>query len=235
MTKTSGHRFRNRILACLSAQDYALLEPHLEAVDLPLWRSLEQRNREIDHVYFIESGIASVVANAQTTRSIEVGLIGREGMSGICALLGAGSSPHDTYMQVGGAGLRLPTGEFLKAYEASVTLRRCALKYAHIYMVQSAQTAYANGRGRIEERLSRWLLMGHDRVEGGELPLTHEFLAMMLGVRRPGVTMALKPLEERGLIDAQRGVIVILDRKGLEENAGDFYGVPEAELKRLFG
>ncbi|HVY84535.1 MAG TPA: helix-turn-helix domain-containing protein [Caulobacterales bacterium] len=101
-------------------------------------------------------------------------------------------------------------------------------------MQQIAQTAFANGRGRIEERLARWLLMANDRLDGDEAPLTHEFLAMMLGVRRPGVTMALNALEQRGLIDTQRGVIAIADRKGLEEHASGFYGVPEGEYRRLF-
>ncbi|HVZ99574.1 MAG TPA: Crp/Fnr family transcriptional regulator [Caulobacterales bacterium] len=234
MPKTSPNRSQNQLLARLSARDFGLIEPHLESVDLPLRRYLEHRNREIEDVYFLETGIASVVANAQTARSIEVGLIGREGVTGCAIITGGGRSPHDTFMQVAGSGLRMEVAPFREAIAQSATLRDVLLKHLHCYIVQTAQTAFANGRGKIEERLARWLLMANDRLDGEEAPLTHEFLAMMLGVRRPGVTMALKLLEQRGLIDTQRGVIVILDRRGLEEHAGAFYGVPEGEWRRMF-
>jgi CRP-like cAMP-binding protein len=109
------------------------------------------------------------------------------------------------------------------------------LRYGHAFVVQTGHTAMANGRSKVEERLARWLVMAHDRLDGDELPLTHEFLAIMLGVRRPGVTVALNLLEKDGLIDANRGVISIIDRKGLEEKSNGAYGVPEAEFRRLFG
>jgi CRP-like cAMP-binding protein len=108
------------------------------------------------------------------------------------------------------------------------------LHYAHVFMVQTAQTALANGRSKVEERLARWLLMAHDRVGGDDLNLTHEFLGIMLGVRRSGVTVALGSLEDSGHIRASRGVITILNRKALERAAGGIYGVAEAEFKRLF-
>lgn len=234
MTKSILNRFRNRLLAGLPANDIALLEPHLSPVDLPLRRYLEHRDRDIEEVFFIETGIASVVANGYSAKSIEVGLIGREGVSGAAVFTGATRSPHDTFMQVAGAGFKMPAEPLAHAFAISETLRQTVLKYLHCYLIQTAQTAFANGRGKIEERLARWLLMANDRLDGDAAPLTHEFLAMMLGVRRPGVTMALNALEQRGLIDTQRGAIAIADRKGLEEHAGSFYGVPEGEYRRLF-
>jgi CRP-like cAMP-binding protein len=117
----------------------------------------------------------------------------------------------------------------------SRSLHQAFLLYGHAFIVQSAYTAAANGRNLIEERLARWILMAHDRIGTDDMALTHEFLAMMLGVRRPGVTITLKLLERAGLIVTGRGVISIIDRKGLEQISNGAYGEPEAEFKRLFG
>ena len=215
----------NRILSRLSSDDFGLLEPHLEAVNLPLRKQLEARNKPVEQVYFLESGIASVVANGQ--REIEVGLIGREGMSGLSVVLGSDDNPtNETYVQIAGTGQRMAVGNLREAIGASVTLHQVMLRYAHTFMVQTSQTALANGRSKIEERLARWLLMAADRVEG-ELALTHEFLAIMLGVRRSGVTTALQELERTGLIAHRRGFVTILDREGLEEGSNGTYFAPK--------
>jgi CRP-like cAMP-binding protein len=209
--------------------------PHLEAVDLPLRRQLETRNKPIEHVYFIEQGFASVVADGPGQRSIEVGIIGREGMTGLAVLMGTDRTPHDTYMQSSGSGHRIAAERLRRAIEQSPALHTSMLRCAHAFNVQTAQTAVANGRHKIEERLARWLLMAQDRGDGDELRITHEFLGLMLAVRRPGVTIALNLLEARGLIQAKRGVILIVDRKGLVQSSNGAYGVPEAEFRRLFG
>jgi hypothetical protein len=167
-------------------------------------------------------------------RSIEVGLIGREGMSGLAVVMGTDRSPNETFMQVAGGGQRISAAKLRPRMEQSGTLRRAFLCYAHAFAIQTAYTAMANGRSKLEERLARWLLMAHDRLDGDELPLTHEFIAMMLGVRRPGVTVALSLLENDGLIHANRGAISIIDRKGLEESSNGAYGASEAEYRRLF-
>jgi CRP-like cAMP-binding protein len=117
--------------------------------------------------------------------------------------------------------------------DASKSLHGLLLRYVHAFTVQTAHTAISNARAMIDERLSRWILMAHDRIDGNTLALTHEFLALMLGVRRPGVTEALQSLSNQGLIETHRGEIVILDRQGIERKAGKFYGVPEAEYHRL--
>jgi CRP-like cAMP-binding protein len=225
----------NRLLSRLSREDFERLAPHLEKTDLPVRYRLEIRNRRIEHVYFLESGFASVVANGREDRSIEVGLIGREGMTGLAVLMGTDRTPYDTYIQLGGKGWRMKVDNFSRALKQSPTLHGLLLQFAHAFIVQAAYTALANARSKLEERLARWLLMAHDRANGDEIPLTHEFLALMLGVRRPGVTLALSILVRQGLIRTSRGFIFITDRRGLEKSSNGAYGVPEAEFQRLFG
>jgi CRP-like cAMP-binding protein len=213
----------NRILARLSRQDFALLEPHLETVDLPVRKPLEARKRRIDHVYFIESGFASVVANGASKLSIEVGIIGREGMTGLAVVLGNDRALHETYIQVAGKGLRISATNLRGAIERSASLHLPMLRYAHAFLMQTTTTALANGRSTIEERLARWLLMANDRIDGKQVLLTHEFLGLMLGTHRPGVTIALQALERAGLIHTKRRRITILDRKSLEKGAHGAY------------
>ena len=226
---------RNRLLAALSKDDRDRLQPHLEPIDLELRKPLEQPNKRIDNVYFLDVGIASVVAVQAKETNVEIGLIGREGMTGLAIVLGNHRSPHATYIQAAGKGQRIAAAELRKALAASATLQILLMKFVQAFMVQTAHTAIANARAKLDQRLARWLLMAHDRLDGNALPLTHEFLALMLGVRRAGVTEALNALEGRRLIEAARGRIVVRDRKGIERSAGGSYGVPEAEYRRLLG
>jgi CRP-like cAMP-binding protein len=166
---------------------------------------------------------------------VEAGLIGREGMSGLTIVLGDHRSPHSTYMQAAGEGQRISAVELRKAMQQSGSLHGSLLKYVQVFMTQTAHTAIANARAKLEERLARWILMADDRLDGKSLPLTHEFLSLMLGVRRAGVTEALHALEAQKLIQPARGEIVVLNRKGIERKAGASYGVPEAEYRRLIG
>jgi CRP-like cAMP-binding protein len=224
----------NGILSRLSPRDFQLIEPHLEHTVLPLRKYLERRNRRIEHVYFIESGFASVVAEG-SVGPVEVGIIGYEGATGAPIILGADRSPHDTFMQAAGDGWCMRASEIRPLMRESATINEMFLRFVHFLAVQTAQTAFANGRSKIEERLARWLLMVHDRLKGGDLPLTHEFVGMMLGVRRAGVTVALNLLQNRGLIEVKRKTIKIMDRDGLRALCPSIYGIPEAEYKRLFG
>jgi CRP-like cAMP-binding protein len=225
----------NKLLAALSPADARLLTPHLQRVDLPLRKQLETAQRSIEHIYFPESGFVSVVADGDGNNRVEVGMIGREGMTGLAVVLGTDRSPNETFVQNAGKGLKMPAEELRKAMAQSASLRSRLLLYAHTFVVQATQTAKANARGQLEERLARWLLMAHDRIGGDELVITHEFLSVMLGVRRPGVTVALSLLEKTALITTDRGVISIVDRRGLKQAANGAYGVPEAEFKRVFG
>lgn len=226
--------FENRILTCLPSKDLEALYERLVRVDLPVRMQLDRANRPITHAYFLERGLASVVANGLHDRTIEVGMIGNEGVTGLAVALGAGQWPQETFMQTGGHGYRISAEDLMAMMDQSLALRRCMLSYAHIFTVQSAQTCLANGRSKLEERLARWLLMAHDRLETDELNLTHDFLADMLGVRRPGVSLALNLLEQRGVICRQRGKIRIIDRTGLTKSSRGAYGIPEAEFLRLF-
>lgn len=233
---SSDGREPNRILASLSNEDHGLLRPCLEPVELALRQRLEAANRRISHVYFIEQGFASVVANSSFgDRSIEVGLIGREGMTGLAVVNGTDRSPNETMIQAKGKALRIGADELRQALAQRPTLHGLLLRFGHVFGIQASQTALANGRAKIEERLARWLLMAHDRLDSDDLPLSHEFIAIMLGVRRAGVTVALHALAKHGLIVAGRGSISVLDRKGLEEAAHASYGTPEREFRRLFG
>ncbi len=213
---------KNLLLTSLRDEDFRLLAPHLEFVDLPVRKKLEQPNKAVDYVYFVETGIVSIIVGGPV-RGIELGLVGPEGMTGLTVLLSADRASNEALVQIAGTANRISAGNLRKALDQSSALLRTLLRYAHSFMAQAAQTAHANGHSKIEERLARWLLMAHDRIEGDELPLTHEFLSIMLGVRRPGVTVALNLLVMRGLIQSQRGVITILDRTGLKKSANGAY------------
>jgi CRP-like cAMP-binding protein len=199
-----------------------LLEPNLAPIELPVRKPLEGRKKRIEHIYFIESGLASVVANGAKNPGIEVGIIGREGMTGLAVVLGDDRAQHETYIQVAGKGLRISAAHIREAIDKSTTLHRVMLQYANAFLNQTTSTALANGRSKIEERLARWLLMAHDRLDG-EIPLTHEFLGLMLGTHRPGVTNAVNALRDDGLIAPRRGGITILDRKTLEKRSNGTY------------
>ena len=226
---------RNTLLSSLSTGDFDLLAPHLESVTLELRKTLEQPNKRIEAVYFPQSGFASVVAVQRGGKEVEVGLIGREGMTGLPIVLGNHRSPHATYIQAPGKGHSIPASELRQAMQTSGSLRDSLLKFVQAFGVQTTHTAICNARSKMEVRLARWLLMAQDRIQGDTLPLTHEFLSLMLAVRRPGVTDALKALRQRGLISYRRAEITIKDRKGMTRVAGEAYGTPESEYRRLIG
>jgi CRP-like cAMP-binding protein len=221
--------YRNSLLQRLSPNDLALLVPHLEPVALPLRTPLETAKAIIEYVYFLEDGIASM------GRDTEVGLIGMEGMSGALVVLGGDRAVHDTYMQLAGRGFRMPAPALTAALAASNTLKALLLLYVQTLYIQTSYTALVNARSKLDERLARWLLMCQDRVRDDRFSITHEFMAVMLGVRRPGVTVAIQELEGRGLIRASRGEIVIRDRYGLFQMADGTYSEPEKEYERLIG
>ena len=193
-----------------------------------------EAGKPIQHVTFPEHGIISILADTSEGR-IEVGLLGPEGMAGLPVVLGIERSPHGYMVQAAGEALRIPAQDLRAALRQSPSLQAGLLRYAHALMVQTAETAYANAGFTIEARLARWILMTDDRLAREDLPLTHDFLSIMLGVRRPGVTIAVQNLESNRLIRAKRGGITVLDRTGLEEVAGDAYGASESEYASAMG
>jgi CRP-like cAMP-binding protein len=178
----------NHLLASLTTADFDLLQPHLKTVPLKVRKDIERPNRRIEAIYFPESGIVSVVAVQSKETQVEVGLIGREGMTGLSIVLGDYRTPYSTYVQVTGAGQCMSALDLTKAMGASRSLRDFLLKYVQAFGVQIMHTAICNAQSRLNQRLARWLLMAHDRLGADLLPLTHEFLSLMLGVRRAGVT-----------------------------------------------
>jgi CRP-like cAMP-binding protein len=226
---------RNRLLGAMSDADFALIQPLLKPVSLDFRKQLQSSNRRIKAIYFPESGLASVVAVGNGDRAqAEVALIGNEGMTGLPVLLGADRSPCEVFMQVEGEGYCITAADLDLLISDSPSIFRLMLLFAHTFVVQASYTALANAKGKLEERLARWLLMAQDRLEAKELLLTHEFLALMLGVRRAGVTTAVQHFEAHGLISCARGSISVEDRDGLQEAANGLYGAPEAEYERLF-
>ena len=223
----------NRLLNGMAAADYAALGPHLEMITTELHDLLIAPRMPIEQLFFPESGFASVTTIGPGR--LEVGLIGREGLVGIAALLGDDETPYEHFIQAPGTFLRIDRDALMRAFESSPSLRRRLLGYVHTVLIQTAQTAYVNATYGIEARLVRWLLMCQDRLGGDELSLTHEFLAMMLGVQRTSVTLALQTLEGSGLIRARRGRIEIRDRDKMVLAANGGYGVPEAAYRRLIG
>src|SRR5215207_5826972 len=193
---------RNRLLATLTPDDFDLLQPDLEPVPLDLRHWLIEAGEPIQHVTFPEQGIVSILADTTEGR-IEVGMIGPEGMAGLPVVLGIERSPHSYLVQAEGEALRIPAQNLRTAMRHSPSLHAGLLRYAHALMVQTAETAYANAGFTIEARLARWILMTDDRLDCDELPLTHDFLSMMLGVCRPGVTLAVQSLEGNRLIRAK--------------------------------
>ena len=226
---------QNSLICTLPGSDRALIEPHLKPVTLTAAEVLEQANTRVNSVYFLISGIGSTVTYGKNGHYAEVGLFGFEGMSGLSVVMHGEQSPQETFMQHAGAGLAIEAGRLRDLMEQSPSLQRHLLRFLQISVTQTAQTSLANARATLEDRLARWLLMCHDRLEGDTMVLTHQFLAIMLGVRRAGVTVGTHALKDKGLIQTTRGQIEILDRAGLEAQARDIYGVPEAEYARLFG
>src|SRR5262249_44055937 len=203
---------RNRILNAMSNADLALLQPHLEKVTLKFGQSVQSSNRTITDVYFPESGIASVVVAANGEgRQAEIAVIGREGMTGLPVVHGTDRSPFDIFIQFEGDGHRIAAQKLREALDQSITLLRYMLLYTHAFGIQVNYTALANTRGYIGERLARWLLMVHDRLDTDEMIFTHEFLALMLGVRRSRVSKALEVFENRRLIETARAMVTVKD------------------------
>ncbi len=227
--------FQNRLLSLMSADDLALLIGHLKPVDLPLHTRLAVADQPIPYVYFLEQGIASFIAETPHGLRVEAGMIGREGFSVPAMALDTDRIPHSSQMQVPGHGQRIGYAEFADAFGRSNSLLKLMLRFAQVMLVQTSYTALSNAVHQIDQRLARWLLMTHDRSFSDDLPITHDYLSIMLGVRRPSVTQALHILEGHRLIRSERGCVTIRHRAGLEQLAGDAYGKPEAEYRRLIG
>jgi len=213
----------NRLLAALPRKDYRSLVPFLEPVKLAFAEVLYEPHARIRHVYFPNDCLVSMLTSVDADRLTEVGLIGSEGMIGVTVALGAAVSPFRAVVQGGGTAMRMEVSDFRREFGTSAALRRELFLFTHLLMIQIAQTAACNRFHMVTQRMARWLLMTRDRVNSNEFRSTQEFLALMLGVRRSGVTLAAGGLQQRKLIGYRRGTVTILDQKGLETAACGCY------------
>lgn len=226
---------KNELLAALPDSVWQRLQPHLQAFELEAGRVLHEPGDRVRDAYFPEQGIISVVNVMLEGRAIEVGTIGREGMSGVPALLGIDLVPYRYVVQVPGSALRLKTTSLIDEAGADTPLRRLLLRYYVAFTSQVMQSVACAGLHSVEQRCCRWLLTTHDRVSSDRFSLTHEFLAFMLGVRRSSVSQVMKRIQDRGLIRYRHGSITIVDRQGLEGLSCECYQAVADAYRKMVG
>ncbi|TBY10018.1 Crp/Fnr family transcriptional regulator [Rhizobium laguerreae] len=235
MSDFSQSNVQNVLLRALAPEAFDLLRGTMQSVELPVKFELIAPDVPSETAYFLENGLGSVVAANADDEAVEVGHIGYEGMAGAHVFLKVDQTPNRTFMQVQGHGISVPVSALHSMAQQVPSANHLLLRYVHCCELQLAHSALANARYNLTERLARWLLMCHDRLRNDDLPLTHEFLSLMLGVRRAGVTNEIHILEGVHAIKATRGNIRILDRRKLEHMAGGSYGMPEREYEQLTG
>jgi len=222
----------NRILAALPPEEFEPLAAKLRPVPLVLGEVLYMPEQKIEYVYFVDSGVVSLLASLENGATVEAGLIGLEGMAGISVILGADSTPNQALIQAEGHALRISSKDIQTEFRKGGKLCDLLLRYTHTLFTQVAQTAACNRLHSIEQRLARWLLLTQDRVGRNDFVLTQDFLSRMLGVRRAGVSVAANTLRQAGLIDYHRGTMIILNRTRLENYSCECYGIVRAEYDR---
>jgi CRP-like cAMP-binding protein len=232
-TATQSRKYKNRILASLPPREISRLAPHLSPLSLPIRKSLLDPDEEITYVYFLESGMASVVVEMANGTTVETGITGNDGVVGFSCVLGIKSTLTRTFIQIAGAGYKIKAERLKEEFEKSGTLRKEINLYIQAYMVLTSQTAACNRLHDIAERLARWLLMCRDRMESDTFSITHEFLGHMLGTPRSTVSLAAGILHKAGLVDYSRGQVHIRDRKGLEKASCECYKTIRNEFDRI--
>src|SRR6202167_1452484 len=226
---------KNRVLASLSTKEYARLRSELEPVALEFGQVLYEPGETIKHVYFPIDFLVSLLTAVDKRRTLEVGMVGNEGMAGMPFILGMGVSGVRALVQGGGEALRMSAANFRIEFDRNPALKEALYRYMYALMTQISQTAACNRFHEAEPRLARWLLMTRDRVMSDGFPLTHEFLAHMLGMRREGVTEAASAFKRRKLITYQRGEIQILNLKGLKAASCSCYQLVQTAFTRVQG
>jgi len=232
LSNTATHR-ANRLLAALESKDFAYLEPHLEFVNLHRKQVLYEAGEPIRYTYFPHDVVVSLVNMLEDGRSVEVAVFGREGVFGLISALFTRESFGRYIVQIPGTASQIEIEWVREAVNASPRMRLLLYRFTEALLAQTFQIVTCNAVHNVEARCCRWLLSTHDRVEQDTLPLTHEFLAEMLGTQRPSVSIVLRTLQRAGLINQRRGRIVITDRAGLEEAACECYGKIRRSYERL--
>jgi CRP-like cAMP-binding protein len=224
-TNAAGKPVSNLILLAISDSDYSSLRSHLEYISLPNHLVLHEAGGKVEFAYFPNRGLISLVVVMKDGKTVEAGIVGNEGFTGTPAAVGLSSSPLQAVVQITGDGFRVEVGALQNTLESAPHFRLVLSRYAAIRGMQVAQTAACNRLHDIEQRLARWLLMTQDRVDSGSLPITHDFLATMLGTDRPTVSLAASALQRKDAIEYTRGAVKIVNRKKLEDSACECYGV----------
>ena len=235
MTFSTPPATKNELLTALPPEAFSRLLPHLRPVSLVTRETLIRPDSPIEAVWFVESGWVSLVATMEDGAQAEVGLIGREGMVGLPLIIGIDTAFSEAFVQANGAALQMDAGAFRHAMNEEPALRDRMFRYLEAMIAQTTQTAACNGHHELEQRLARWLLMAHDRAEGDELEMTQEFLALMLCVYRPGVSIVAAMFQRAGMIRYGRGHITVLDRPALEATACACYQTVKQRFERLLG
>ncbi|MEH2284518.1 MAG: Crp/Fnr family transcriptional regulator [Nostoc sp.] len=225
----------NKLLAALPSQDYERLVPHLKLVSLPVQQILYEAAEPITHIYFPDKSVVSIVTTMEDGSTAEVGIVSNEGMVGIPVILGDNTTTTTAFVQIAGAAMQIDANVLRAEFNRGEALQTLLLCYVQAVYSELAQGAACNRLHTLEERLARWLLTVSDRLESEEFPLTQEFIAQMLGVRRSGVTVAASTLSRAGMIAYQRGHISILNREDLEATSCECYRVIQGEFARLLG
>ena len=225
----------NRLLDALPAAVLRRLRPHLESVPLHRAQAIHAPGEKVEYAFFPTSGLISLVAMTSDGPSVEIGMIGKEGMFSVSTILGDETPSQRAMVQLAGGALRMPSRRLRQEVRASAPLQELLLRYAQVTLTTAAQTAACNRLHQLERRFARWLLSVHDRAEADTFQMTHEFLAMMLGVRRPGVTVAAQSLQAGGVIAYNHGTMTVMDRGGLETAACECYRAIQDEFARLLG
>jgi CRP-like cAMP-binding protein len=233
MSPSKSPPIANRLLAALPKKDYQALERHLEEIPLVFETILYQPQALITDVYFPNSGIVSLLAEINGRSTLEVGMVGNEGLVGLSVFLGVDTSPNRAVVQGAGSAMKMKASVLRKEWNKSEVLPRLLQRYTHVVLTQITQAAVCNQFHAIDARLARWLLMTHDRMKKDEFQLKQEFLANMLGVRREGVSKAAGDLQKRNLIAYSRGRLEVLDRAGLEAASCACYEIIRNEVKSL--
>ena len=226
---------RNRLLTSLPSADLQRLTPHLQPVSVHQHDVLQEEGQSLSFVWFLDNGVASWLAPDGEGGQIEVATIGSEGMVGLSLFLDRGTTLGRLVCQISGSGWRMPAAAFRHESDQPGPFRDLLGRYTQAVMSQMAQTAVCNRVHEMNERCARWLLLTHDRVDGDQFTLTHEFLSIMLGVRRASVSVAAGILAQAGLIRYHRGHVEILDRAGLEEAACPCYSIVRDMFEHLVG
>jgi CRP-like cAMP-binding protein len=224
---------QNHLLAALPPPEFARLAPHLESTPLPLGETLFEPGGQLQHAYFPTTAIVSLHYVMESGASSESASVGNEGVVGISLFMGGNTTPSSAVVKTGGHSFRLDRRILMEEFDRAGLLQRLLLRYTQALITQMTQTAVCNRHHSVEQQLSRWLLSTLDRIPSGELVMTQELVASMLGVRREGITEAAGTLQAAGLIRYRRGHIAVLDRRGLERHSCECYAVVKKEIARL--